>query len=107
MTCGLCHGLGRFSEYGETWPCPACNPEPEERTMITESLKSTIDPEYGRGYFLTEDVMRQLVNLEGKAHDALDALRASDNPPQQTQEAFQRSTRIQAINFLKNGLEAI
>jgi hypothetical protein len=77
--------------------------------MITESLHATVDPQYGPGYFITEDVMRQLVNLEGRAWDALSALRASEKPQaaKWTDEQFQAYTRIDAINALKNGLEAI
>lgn len=26
--CGLCRGFGKFKEYGEEWPCPACQPQP-------------------------------------------------------------------------------
>lgn len=28
--CGLCHGIGSFSEYGDSWPCPACSSKAEE-----------------------------------------------------------------------------
>ena len=36
MECGLCHGLGRLSEFGETWPCPLCSVEIEEEKELTE-----------------------------------------------------------------------
>ena len=39
LTCGICHGRGELTEFGESWPCPLCLDAEEKAFLEVEEEK--------------------------------------------------------------------